>query len=556
MATFIDWSQLETKVSLYERIHDCDNKSVALAFVLLERLLDLSPEEVRDAITDGGNDRGVDAVFIDDRGEKDSVHIFQFKYTSKFDKANNNFPGAEIDKLLSFVADLLSKDVSMKDTCNPILWEKVQEIWALLEKGIVPAFIVHLCGNMDGLVTAEFDRLCNSLAPYRHFEVQQHTLETIVAMIIDKNRKQIDGHLRLVDKQYFERVDGNIRGLIATVQATELINLIRDPADESKVRLDVFNDNVRVYLTRKNPINEKIFKSALAQNAEFWYLNNGITITCDSLQYPPGTRAPVLVLENVQIVNGGQTSNALFEAYQADKEKLEDVLVLVKVYETKEREISQKIAESTNSQTPIRSRDLRANDDVQKKLEEEFRDLGYLYERKTAQHADSDKTKRIDALTAGQAYLAYYLEYPEVAKKDRGRVFGDLYEVVFSTEISAQSLLTPLQVSEPIVVRKRALQSAMRRGQEFDKSHLFLLEGNYHVLYVIRLLCEHRNLAKSDSNVAKQQLDDAIEIVKLTVERERAKDPDSFRVNVFFKDADTKKKLRDVLIEYVAGKKP
>jgi len=285
---------------------------------------------------------------------------------------------------------------------------------------------------------------------------------------------------------------------------------------------------------------------------EFWYLNNGITITCDSFEYPPGTRSPVLKMRDFQIVNGGQTSNALFEAYKVDPEKLGDVLVLVRIYETKHRELSQRIAESTNSQTPIRSRDLHSNDDIQKKLEEEFADLGYFYERKTAQHKDKDKPRRIDALSAGQAYLAYYLDLPEVAKKERGRVFGDLCDAVFNAEsINAKRLLTPLKVLGPIDARKRALQSAIRHEQAFDRDLLFLIDGNYHVLYTVALLCKHRNLDESDPDVAIHCLEDAIAVVKEAVQREMEKNQ-AFRSTTFFKDADTKVKIQNVAREFVS----
>jgi AIPR protein len=105
-------------------------------------------------------------------------------------------------------------------------------------------------------------------------------------------------------------------------------------------------------------------------------------MTCDSMEYPPKTRAPILRMKNVQIVNGGQTSNALFEAATTDPDRFRNVLVLIRVYETKQYEMSLKIAISTNSQIPIRSRDLRSNDEVQRKLEESFKDFGLFYERK------------------------------------------------------------------------------------------------------------------------------------------------------------------------------
>jgi hypothetical protein len=33
------------------------------------------------------------------------------------------------------------------------------------------------------------------------------------------------------------------------------------------------------------------------KNAQFWYLNNGITMTCDSFSYQAGSRAPIVNIE-------------------------------------------------------------------------------------------------------------------------------------------------------------------------------------------------------------------------------------------------------------------
>ena len=167
-------------------------------------------------------------------------------------------------------------------------------------------------------------------------------------------------------------------------------------------------------------------------------MNNGITITCDSFTYPKGKRAPVVELSNIQIVNGGQTSNALFEASQISPERLEDVLILVRIIETKSQSVSLSIAESTNSQTPIKSRDLRSNDDVQKKLEEAFEGMGLFYERKLKQHAEDQKLYELMPCPLSQAFLAYSEELPEVAKKDRGRIFSDLYDQIFTDELLMQ----------------------------------------------------------------------------------------------------------------------
>lgn len=554
MATLLDWNALTHKCKSYIGESDyATTEKRAFSHVVLEYLLALSPEEITDSITDGGNDRGVDAVFVDDRDDSNVIHLFQFKHSPTFDKAKNNFPSNEIDKILSFCVDVLNENKGMEDTCNSVLWTKVKDIWKAL-KLKNPSFCVHFCGNMQPMVTTHQERIRTALDEYRSFSIQHHSLDSIVQMFLDKKRPQIDATLRAVDKNYFERTDGNIRGLICTFEATEIINFIADPHDPSKVRHDAFNDNVRIYLTQKNPVNKKILASALSEkNSEFWYLNNGITLTCDSFSYQPGSRSPNISLTNVQIVNGGQTSNALFEANRINPEKVRDVLVLGRIYETRTRDITSEIAEATNSQTPINTRDLHSNDDVQKKLEESFLDQGIFYERKFRQYAQYPKKKRVDALTAGQAFLAYGLSYPEVAKKDRARVFRDLYDSIFNSTLTTQHLLVPLRLYETIQENKRDLQKKIKRNERVDASLLFLIDGGYHVLFAVHELCAAKSVDPFNETAAAAFIPEAVLVVKALVKDEMARD-EAFTTNRYFKDSKTKAHVQMAVVLSMSSK--
>lgn len=553
MATLLDWNALTHKCRSYVGESDyATTEKRAFSHIALEFLLDISPEEITDSITDGSNDRGVDAVFIDDRDDKNVIHLFQFKHIPEFSKAKNNFPSNEIDKILSFCADLLNENDGMKDTCNPVLWKKVQDIWAALERKH-PSFSIHFCGNMKPMIATQQDRINSAVAEYGSFSVLHHSLDSIVQMFLDKKRPQVDATLQAVDKNYFERTDGNIRGLIATFEATQIVDLITDPDDPTKVRHDAFNANVRIYLTQKNNVNKKIFATALSdKNSEFWYLNNGITLTCDTFSYQPGKRSPKIALTNVQIVNGGQTSNALFEAHKKDPEKIQDVLVLGRIYETRTRDITSEIAEATNSQTPINTRDLHSNDDVQKKLEESFLDQGLYYERKVRQYADQPRRKRVDALAAGQALLAYSLGLPEVAKKDRSRVFRDLYDQIFNNERTPQHLLVSLRLYEEIQGQKRDIQKKIRKEQKLDPSLLFLIDGGYHVLFTVHELCETQSIDPFDLMRAQKLIPAAITLVKDLVNAEMEIDK-AFTTNRYFKDAKTKSHIQRSIAAKAGG---
>ena len=537
-----DWSLVQNAIRATRDQFEYETRSQSLAHLLLYSLFGSAEEDIVDDITDGTDDRGVDAVVIREEASGKKVHIFQVKCVESFNKSGNNFPSSEIDKLLSFTDDLLKRRLNERSV-NPLLWGKAQEIWAILDRE-TPSFTVHLAGNLGRLKEEQEERLVESLAPYRYFDIYQHSLATVADLLVESKRPKIDGQLRLVDNQYFERVDGNIRGLIATIEAEQLVNLIQDPSDPDRVLQGIFDENVRVYLTGRNRFNQRIIESALAEsNSQFWYLNNGVTLTCDSMDYPPGVRGPRLTLRNVQIVNGGQTSNALFESWQQDPERVRNVLLLVRVYETKTPEINVRIAETTNSQTPIRSRDLRANDEIQRKLEEAFLAKGLFYERKANQHKDKEKRLRIDALEAAQAYVAFHQSEPLVAAKDRGKIFGDLYDSVFTDDLTAELLLASTEAFKPIAEAKKALQKAIRGGRDYDVDDLFLIDGGYHFLFCIAYLAESAGVSLLDVGEVLQHTSDAKRVVRKAVAREQ-EDP-AFAHKRFFKSTRAKRYIEE-----------
>lgn len=543
MANLLDWNTLDHKVRAYlDPDNGIDISQKAFPILMVSSLLNVSDEEAENSITDGGKDRGVDAVFVDDRDGRNSIHVFQFKYADNFENTKKNYPSSEIDKLVSFFDDLLDLNKSLETTCNPILWNKVKEMWGALDKPN-PSIEVHFCGNTLSMQVDEQSRANNALGKFKYFNVHHHDLDSIVELFVDRKSVAIDDQLQVVDKDYFDRTDGSIRGLICTVEASEIVRIITNPEKPSEVRKGIFNDNVRVYLSRTNKINQKIIETALSDESPlFWYLNNGITITCDSFSYPKGKRAPIVELKRIQIVNGGQTSNALFEAGQISPEKLEDVLILVRIIETKSQPVSLAIAESTNSQTPIKSRDLRSNDGIQKKLEEAFEGMGLYYDRKQGQHSNQPKSQRIDALSAGQAHLAYGLELPEVAKKDRGRIFSDLYDQVFTDELLADDLLVAVKILNSIESQKKRLQAAIRKQEPFDKNHMFLIDGSYHVIFAIGQICDARSIDRLVYEDAIKLIPEAITYVADLVAIEQDRD-EGFSFNRYFKDAKTKTKI-------------
>ena len=103
---------------------------------------------------------------------------------------------------------------------------------------------------------------------------------------------------------------------------------------------------------------------------------------------------------------------------------------------------------------------------------------------------------------------------PEVAGKDRGKIFGGLYDEIFNDDVTAPRLLVPLRVFEPIEDRKKALQRAVRRGEKYDTNLLSLVDGAYHLLFATAELCSLRNVDHWEAHQAVLQIEDAVRVVQ------------------------------------------
>lgn len=297
----------------------------------------------------------------------------------------------------------------------------------------------------------------------------------------------------------FERTDGNVRAVIGTIRADEFIAALTDPLKPTQLDADLFEENVRVYLGEQNDINRRIFDTAVSDEAGlFWYFNNGITIVCERFSYQPGFKNAPLRLRNPQVVNGGQTSHALFQASKASFDSLQRVRLLVRIIETQDTSLYAKVAEATNSQTPIRSRDLRSNDPILIRLEASLLAHGWHLDRKRDQHAALEEVKRIDALKLGQVWLAYVRAEPDKAKTASDRIFGEYFPLVFDpAEMDAKRVIAVWSLYTEIERHRRtklqeARKSGLRSGQEQESA--WIVEGLYHLAFAVRKLADQANI--------------------------------------------------------------
>lgn len=565
--TLQDFSLVRTKTQKKQKDYDFDNLSSAFYFVVIDLILGLQEDEIQDSITDSnflklsnkqsGHDRGIDALYIDETSTPPVVNMFNCKYVETFDKAkNNNFPAGEIDKILGFLNALNQQEQSLLKEVNTLLASKIQDIWRIFDSQN-PKFIFHFCSNhYKNFEQNERERLERSIG--KNIEIKYHLMPDLIKYIVSADNQIVDGKIKGIDKGYFEKSDGNIRALIVNVDARDLVRIvldseeIRNKADMDDdeyetiknigILEDAFNDNVRIY-QKKSSINKNIKNTALSEdNSKFFYYNNGVTLTCDSFSYTV-RRSPVIELKNIQVVNGSQTVHSLYEAFLEDSSKFSDIEILCRICEVKDPALSTKIAEYTNSQNPVKSRDIRSVDFVQLSLEKEFRVINKFYERKKNQYSDKPLNQRIDAEKAGQVLIAFFNRSPYEAKNRKGLIFGDKYEEVFNEEVNADKVILAYSLFEKIETQKNKIKIEIVSDRLLFENKSYIILASYYILYVIGELARRNKVDLKYDNLQKMWdlYDDAVRVIEAMISKEQGLVGQKYTHSVFFKSNKSKK---------------
>jgi len=223
----------------------------------------------------------------------------------------------------------------------------------------------------------------------------------------------------------------------------------------------LFEPNVRANI-KTSRVNQAIRDSVLHQRTrrEFRFLNNGVTITCDSFKKPHIQQQPFKVV-HPGIVNGLQTVVALHSAYyqlsNSEKEDFEkNCSVLVRLLMNNAVDDITRVVKATNNQNPMKPRNLVSNNMEQLIYARLFAEkLGWFYEAKEGawdafekdpkrwrpslnkqpkdfRATSRRKVRRVDNEDLAQTWLAF-IGFAYEAVSDKKGLFDDrLYPLIFT----------------------------------------------------------------------------------------------------------------------------
>jgi hypothetical protein len=519
----MDFSIIDGRVRRLHQAHGLKNLSGGLLRIVLEQLfptiLDTNPE----IITDGGDDRGVDAIHIVEGETNADIHILQGKYRETIDGCKKTINDSEILKISQFIEELFDQSESLSICNNLRLREIVSRIWSIHASGKMCRYNVIFCSNGEGFSSTARIIIQSITSKHSSVSFEFYGWHDIITGFHQEGSQRESGQIQVIGKEILERSDGDVRGVIASVDARSYINLIAT-TDGKSIKRHLFDDNLRVFLGIKGGYKASIIETATSRDSHlFWYLNNGITITCRNFSYNKGHVNPTLNLESFQVVNGAQTSHSLFEAYQSGSENLENVAIVIRVYATDRPDIAERVAVATNSQARIQVRDLRANAAVLKRLELALREQGYYFERKRNMHADQEYGKRIDALKMGQILLSFDLREPDKARSDSDSIFEHRFESIFHDGHDATRLIRLFELYKIIESLRDKYNEDYGDNVESGHAHQYLVYGHWFVLFACRLL-SMKNFGSQvpTGEDAEQLIEDAINLVATTCKQQKA----------------------------------
>lgn len=417
-----------------------------LAFEQVLKDLDLSRDEIESGIVDGRDDGGIDGFFVLVNGTylSDPESFVWPKTGSELEvwiitcKHHDTFQQAPLDNLVASLTELLdfglSSDEFKGDYSEQVI--KYRENLKLAYRKLSPRmnkFAIYFSyasrgdtSDIGASVASRAEQI-KSIAQESFGNCQSTFTFYGCTELVELHRKVPNFSLELPFLELLSRGERYI--LLASLK--EYYQFI---SENGKLRRYLFDSNVRDFMGL-NRVNEDI-KETLenGDSPDFWWLNNGITILT--------TKASVIgssiQLQDIQVVNGLQTTQSIFRYFEAGGNDPKERAVLIKIIVSNVDAIRDAIIRATNNQTNVELGSLHATDKIQRDIEEILERHGLFYERRRNYYVNlgHSPSEIISPLYLASGYVSLVLKSPQKATMLKSKFMRspDSYNTVFSSK--------------------------------------------------------------------------------------------------------------------------
>lgn len=425
--------------------------------ILKER--DLTDDQLLAGNTGGPYDGGVDAIHLFVNGDRiDDTNVERYKDMKE---------GVKIDLHLIQAKDKDRMEVGVVNTFSAMsddLFKSNEGLHSLAgqyNSGVLQAFewfwdiydALRLTTNPE--INVFFSYATKAGGPTKRMRDKARQLEKKLGRLIGNCNCRFEflGATELLDlsrakpPQNFELIaaepplsaDDAGRSYVALVRLDSYYDFIT--TDDGDLQWRLFEANVRDW-QGDNKVNKQIQESLRQKDSnDFWWLNNGVTMLVKSVI----PRVRTMHLENPEIVNGLQTTRAIWRHFRGQPSGTQDDrLLLIRIIDVADgNEGRETIIRATNSQTAVPTYALRSLDRVHRNIEEYFlaQDEQLLfYDRRKNFYKNQDKPAKsiIDLRTLAQTVIATGLGKPDDARGRPSDYLGasddEKYRTVFDDD--------------------------------------------------------------------------------------------------------------------------
>ncbi len=442
-------------------------------------------DELLESITDGKDDLGLDAYFIDDA--ESTVYLFQSKYRS----APGSLKMNELVGLLDVPKRLVSHEL-LRDA-NQKIADFARPLRRCLSEGYVIQVVylttMHATKPVhDRANSWSSEPLILSLAA-KSVDVEHSAVVCDLNSLVDfmdsfENVRDISLKLEMSPDGFHQTSSGGFKCLIGTLDLTDLVEIF----DQYKYR--IFRHNPRGPLG-SNIVNKGIRQTLTDPNQRelFQLMNNGLSAVCKSFTTPVIDSGRALIhVDDLQIVNGCQTTFTAWNHWRRFGE-LGNAQITIKLVEDPSSNLRHFISAASNKQSQMKPWDFLFDRPEQLRLQREFRSLDppVFYELRRGEYkhmADGNPGEYVTIKDIAQTTWAFMGAPGEAKDKIRDipespTSEGGVYGQVFYDGVEAERLRLPWTIYQRIQSEWR--KYAERTGNKGDERE----HGRLHVLWLI-----------------------------------------------------------------------
>lgn len=482
--------------------HEKNRLSRSLTAFSIEKLAEVDPIRGANALMDGGNDNGIDAIYFDE--PKNKLWLIQAKAGGAPDMGENK-------KFCDGIRDLIS---GRYDKFNEMFarFEEEVEIALGTDGLMIMGCDVHLGEGLGQHAIVDLNQLKTELNRFgERFDWKDINLSAVHGWLTAEHEIASVNAKMTLEKWY--GVEQPRRAFYGLVSASELATLYHEHGKA------LFEKNIRHYLGAY-AVNVAIAETVQHRPTELFYLNNGLTAVCSAIRPIPGATYDLgqFVLEGLSVVNGAQTVGSIATVQTMTNTISPDAKLLITLIEVGNASdnLGPQITEARNTQNAVKGLHFAALDPHQERLRRELAVSGVLYFYRPSAEAvqGGPNVINVEQAAIALASLSGITRVVVAAKKDSRQIYdrkGDFYPKLFRENLTGVLLCRAVKIYEYL---NGILENSEMAEANYSRRRMFYRHGRLFILHI--LARRHRNLIeKAEKDISES---DKTKLSRITLE--------------------------------------